>query len=144
LIIRLDHWWSSRSDLDKETVGKKLETYLKDNGFRYLVVGQDTYMDGILISVEDIGKYDFPGRTEEIRKISDFACFLFDELQLQKNCLHFVIGRNMINGEGQPEGSFHALDETVFNELTGKFLPKKFGPKTIDEFKDWMDDQGVS
>jgi hypothetical protein len=139
--VKLDHWWSSRSDLNEELVGEKVETYLKNNGFHYFVVSPDTYMEGIIVRIDEIGSSDFPGRTEEIAKISNFAYFLFDKLKLKKNCLHFIIGRTMINGEGKPEGSINALDDVTFTELTGEILPRELrGTKTLDELFEWIRD----
>ena len=97
-------------------------------------------MEGILISIEDIGKSDFPERTEELGKISDLGYFLFDKLQVKKTCLHFIIGRRMLNGDGKMEGSFNALDPVIFTELTGITAPEEFKSKTFEELKEWMED----
>jgi hypothetical protein len=139
-LILLNHWYSSDPDINDEDTGKLIEDYLKKNDFRYLVLSQYTHLEGILISIEDVGTGDFPERTKEIEKICNLASFLFDKLDIEKRCLHFITGENMLNGNGQTEGSFRHIDPVIFTELTGIPAPDKFKPKTKEELFKFIKD----
>jgi len=121
---------------DEEKLGEEIEKYLKKNGFHYAVNDPDTYLMGITVWLKEIGKTSHPGRTDEIRKLSDLASFLYETLQLSKNCLHFIFGECIVNGEGKFEMAEHSLSEIVFEELTGEVLPPGLESKTVLDFLD--------
>lgn len=121
---------------DEETLGKEIEEYLKKNSFHYALNDPDTYIEGITVWFQFIGKTSYPEKSNEIRSLSDLASFLFDTLQLNKSCLHFIFREHIINGEGKFEVAVHSLDKVVFEELTGEILPPALESLTMSDFLD--------
>jgi hypothetical protein len=64
-------------------------------------------------------------KNENLRRISDLASFVFDTLKLNKNCLHFNFQEFEISGDGQEHISLEAVDEEMFEGLTGLPLPEE-------------------
>jgi hypothetical protein len=105
---------------------ERIEDFLKEGKYRYALADPEDVYNGIMMWLPDVGPRDhkYPTRDEEIKSISDLGKFLFEELKLNKTCLHFVFTEICVNGEGKREERWQAIEEVVFEELTGEILPK--------------------
>lgn len=128
---------SSKSIRSEDEIWDRIEVYLTDNNIMYAWLNPAIApMDGMILWLPTVnvgGAY--PEKNEELRKISDLASFLFDTLKLNKNCLHFNFRHYGFSGDGQEHMAFEAVDEVIFEELTGLPLPEEAKGKKIDRFR---------
>lgn len=120
---------------DEEKFLEKIESFLKEKNYYYALRDPENPSEGFTIWLPEVNiQSDYPGKNEELAKISELGHFLLDTLKLKQNCLHFIFSEIAINGDGNLEEIWVAVDETVFEELTGKQLPKRYKSPSLTEF----------
>ena len=125
---------SSKSIRSEEKIWDRIETYLTENNIMYAWLDPASApYEGMILwlpSVNVQGAYS--KKNEELRLISDLANFLFDTLKLNPSCLHFNFKEIGFSGDGRGHVSFQAVDEIIYEELTGRPLPDEAKGKRID------------
>jgi hypothetical protein len=133
--IRLDHPESSLG-IDEDELWTKIEEFLKKGKYCYVFgdpsnEGGPASWEGIIIWLPQPEiQSTYPEKDKEIAKISDLGVFLFDDLKLKRNCLHFTLVELFLNGDGEFEETDHTVNDLVFKELTGIDPPT--GSQMID------------
>ncbi|MCL5949476.1 MAG: hypothetical protein M1490_03250 [Candidatus Bathyarchaeota archaeon] len=139
--IIIDHPMFRLTETEEDTdddglLWDKIETYLRSNNIKYAAISEDEEIglnDGIIVWLPDLSprEHYYEKKEQHIKQVQDFSRFLFDELKLSKMCLHFINIEECVNGEGNFEQVWNAIDEVTYGELTGLTLPKQFGSQNI-------------
>ena len=106
VIIDHPHSKSRKLNQDDGLLWDQIEDFLTLNKYIYAQMEPEVGAhDGLIVWLPDVGprSHKYPKKDEDIRQISDLAKFLFEDLKLTKNCLHFVFSEHCINGEGKTE-----------------------------------------
>ena len=101
---------------ENSTIWVRIQEFLIANKLLYAPLNDEIGVsEGVIVWLPDVGprNHKYPTRDQEIKVISDLGKLLFEDLKLTKNCLHFVIAQEYLNGEGTEETCWEAIEEVL-------------------------------
>lgn len=124
--VILDHPSSKSLKLEEEDIWRKIEEYLSKNNILYAWIDPASapYSGIIMWLPSPTVESTYPEKNDELALLSNLAAFLFDTLKLDRSCLHFIYEEIAITGDLKGHEAFEAVEEVVFEELTGQPLPQ--------------------